>query len=487
MKRVYVCIDLKSFYASVECQERNLDPLDTNLVVADQSRTEKTICLAVSPSLKKYGIPGRARLFEVMEKIREINQARRKRNKNRNWTGKSVSEKVLKQDPTKELDLIIAPPRMKVYMEYSTKIYHTYLKFVAEEDIFAYSIDEVFCDITNYLKMYKATPRELLTKMIHTVYEETGITATGGIGENMYLAKVAMDIVAKHTEPNQFGVRIAELDEKSYRKFLWNHTPLTDFWRIGGKTAEHLAEKKIYTMGDIARVSLENEELLYKAFGINAEFLIDHAWGVEPCTIQDVKKYKPKVKSISSGQVLHKPYDYEHAKLIVKEMADNLILDLVEKELETDLIALQIGYDKESLAYYKGETMKDHYGRVVPKHAHSSLRLEEKTSSSKQLQQAFLTLYEKIVNKDLTIRRLNLAACNITKKGEGAKVKQLDLFSIEEEKEQEKKDQVKEDHLQKTLVELKKKYGKNSILKGMNLEEGGTAIERNRQVGGHKE
>ena len=494
MNKVYICIDLKSFYASVECKERGLDPLHTNLVVADDSRTEKTICLAVSPSLKKYGIPGRARLFEVIQKVREVNKERKQKNKNKPFTGKSYLEEELDSDFSKELDFVIAPPRMKYYMKYSTKIYDVYLKYVAPEDIFAYSIDEVFCDVTDYLKLYKVTPRELITKMIQSVYEETGITATGGIGTNMYLAKIAMDIVAKHAEPNSFGVRIAELDEMSYRKLLWTHRPITSFWRVGRGIAERLEKHHIYTMGDIARTSIENEELLYKLFGVNAELLIDHAWGWEPCTMQDVKKYKPKIQSLSSGQVLHRPYNYEQTKLIVKEMIDGLVLDLVSKELVTDQIVLEVGYDTENCKFYNGETTIDRYGRKIPKHAHGTIRLKEATSSTKEITSQTLKLFDEIINKDLFVRRLTVVAGNIQPAKEVAnkrKIEQLDLFSSGEEQEEERQEKKeadeKENNLQKTLLDIKNKYGKNSILKGMNLEEGGTAIERNRQVGGHKE
>lgn len=489
MKKVYICIDLKSFYASVECRERNLNPLNTNLVVADKSRTEKTICLAVSPTLKKYGIPGRARLFEVLQKVNEINKKRKIANNNKKFTGKSYYDDELEKDKTKELDLIIATPRMKYYMEYSKRIYSIYLRFIAPEDIFAYSIDEVFCDITNYLKTYKMTPKELITKMIKTVYEETGITATGGIGSNMYLAKIAMDIVAKHTEANEFGVRIAGLDEMLYRKLLWTHKPLTSFWRVGSGIAKKLEENHMYTMGDVARKSLEDEELLYKLFGINAEYLIDHAWGWEPCTMEQVKKYKPKINSISSGQVLHKPYNYEKTKLIIKEMTDNLVLDIANKNLVTEEITLEIGYDTENLKFYNGEITEDRYGRKIPKHAHGTIHLDEFTSSPKKILDATIKLYNRIINKDLLTRRIYVIAGNIKNKDLVKKervVEQIDLFTNYENKEKEKAAEEKEEILQNTLLSIKNKYGKNAILKGMNLEEGGTAIERNGQVGGHQ-
>ena len=494
MEKVYICIDLKSFYASVECKERGLDPLHTNLVVADPTRTEKTICLAVSPSLKKYDISGRARLYEVIQRVKEINKGRKEKNKNKPFRGKSYLEEELEKDSSLELDFIAAPPRMRYYMQYSTKIYDIYLRFIAPEDIFAYSIDEVFCDVTNYLKTYKMTPRELITKMIQTVYEETGITATGGIGSNMSLAKIAMDIVAKHAEPNEYGVRIAELDEMTYRKTLWTHTPLTSFWRVGKGTAARLAKHKLYTMGDIARASLEREELLYKIFGVNAELLIDHAWGWEPTTMKEVKSYRPKIQSLSTSQVLHKPYDYEHTRLIVKEMVDNLVLDLVSKSLVTDQIVLEIGYDVSNLKFYQGEVMKDFYGRTVPKHAHGTIRLPEATSSTKIISKAFINLYEEIIDKNLMVRKVTVVAGNLQRRGEVEKrprVEQLDIFHNAEEQEKERKQEKKtseeENNLQKALLQIKYKYGKNSILKGMNLEEGGTTIDRNRQVGGHKE
>ena len=375
-QRIYVSIDLKSFYASVECQERGLNPISTNLVVADSSRTEKTICLAVSPSLKSYGIPGRARLFEVVQKVKEVNIERKRKAPNQTFTGSSYDDIALKKNPDLELSYIIAPPRMSHYMKYSTNIYNIYLKWFSQEDIYVYSIDEVFIDITHYLKTYNMKARELITKVIQDVYENTGITATAGIGTNLYLCKVAMDIVAKHVEPNKSGVRIACLDEMTYRKLLWNHRPITDFWRVGKGYAKKLEKHGIYTMGDVAKVSIQNEELLYKLLGINAELLIDHAWGWEPVTLKHIKEYKPATNSISSGQVLHCPYNYEQTKLIVKEMTELLTLDLVEKNLVTNQIVLTIGYDIENLIdpfisnSYKGEITTDRYGRKIPKHAH---------------------------------------------------------------------------------------------------------------------
>lgn len=502
---IYIAIDLKSFYASVECKERGLDPLTTNLVVADASRTEKTICLAVSPSLKAYGIPGRARLFEVVQKVKEANARRIMKAPNRTFTGSSYDSNVLKDASELSIDYIAAPPRMAEYMKYSTRIYHVYLKYIAPEDIHVYSIDEVFMDITSYLKTYGLTPRELVKKMIQEVEETTGITATAGIGTNLYLCKIAMDIVAKHIPADQDGVRIAELDEKTYRSLLWNHRPLTDFWRVGRGYAKKLEENGLYTMGDVARCSLGktnefyNEDLLYKLFGINAELLIDHAWGWEPCTIADIKAYKPSVNSIGSGQVLHSPYNYEKARLIVREMTELLALDLVEKGLVTDQIVLTVGYDIENLMnperrqQYRGEVTTDHYGRKIPKHAHGTANLHRRTSSTKLITEAVMELYERIVNEELLVRRINLVANHVVDENspdDTNSFEQLDLFTDYEakrkEKEQEQVMLEKEKKLQKTMLEIKKKFGKNAILKGTNLEEGATTIERNKQIGGHK-
>ncbi len=499
MNRIYMCIDLKSFYASVECRERNLDPLDTNLVVADSSRTEKTVCLAVTPALKSYGIKGRARLFEVIQKVREVNYNRRKHTKNFKFTGKSFSDKELKNNNNLELDYIIAPPRMGLYMQYSTKIYDTYLRFVAPEDIYVYSIDEVFIDITDYLKTYQLSPKELVTKMIKEVYDRTGITATAGIGPNLFLCKIAMDIVAKHTEANEFGVRVAEIDEISYRKLLWKHKPLTDFWRVGQGYVKKLESHGIYTMGDIARCSIKNESLLYKLFGVNAELLIDHAWGYEPCTIKDIKAYKPSTNSISSGQVLHCPYNYKNTKTIVKEMTDLLVLDLVKKRVVTDQIILTINYDTECLTNpiiskkYHGEVTTDHYGRTIPKHSHGTINLDYKTSSTKIIMQKTEELFERIINKDLLVRKVNICFAKLEDESVYKRkpiFKQYDLFSNPEESdittEEELIEQKDERKLQETLLKIKERYGKNSILKGMNLEEGATTIDRNNQIGGHK-
>lgn len=499
LDKTYICIDLKSFYASVECRERGLDPFTTNLVVADESRTEKTICLAVSPALKSYGIPGRARLFEVIQKVNQINFERRRKAPSHKLEGESYNGIELKKNPNLKLSYIAAPPRMSYYMKYSTKIYNIYLKYVAPEDIYPYSIDEVFCDVTNYLKTYRMTARQLVTKMIQDVYEQTGITATAGIGSNLYLAKIAMDIVAKHVQPNANGVRIAELDEMSYRKILWNHRPLTDFWRVGKGYTRKLEANRIFTMGDIARCSINNEELLYKLFGINAELLIDHAWGYEPCTIKQIKAYKPTNNSISSGQVLHCPYNFDKAKLIVKEMTDLLVLDLVEKNLVTDQMVLTIEYDIENLTnqeirkLYKGEITEDRYGRKIPKHAHGTTNLKGQTSSTKIIVNAVMNLYDEIVNRNLLIRKINVTANHVideSKVNKNEKFEQLDFFtdyeSIKKEQEKERIKEEKEKNLQHAVLDIKRKYGKNAILKGMNFEEGGTTIERNKQIGGHK-
>ncbi len=493
MNKVYACIDLKSFYASVECVERNLDPIITNLVVADKTRTEKTICLAVTPSLKQYGLSGRSRLYEVYQKVKQVNRERRSKIKN-DFTNKSFNDIELKKDNNLELDFIIAPPRMKMYMKYSTKIYGIYLKYLAPEDIYVYSVDEVFLDVTNYLKMYKLTAEELVTKMILDVYKTTGITATGGIGTNMYLAKIAMDIVAKHIDANKEGVRIAYLDEMKYRKELWNHKPLSDFWRVGSKTEKRLAKYNIFTMGDIAKASIKYEDFLYKIFGINAELLIDHAWGWEPTTIKDVKSYKPLDNSLSNGQVLHIPYEYDKTKLIVKEMIELLTLDMIEKHLATNQIVLTIGYDIENLDKgYDGEIVKDHYGRPVPKPSHGTIRLENHSQSIKLIKEKTLELFERIINKELLTRRITIAVCNLKNEKYITNTnvyKQFDLFSNNEREDEinqkRKIDEEKEKQIGKAVLNIKNKYGKNSILKAMNLEEGGRAIERNSEVGGHR-
>ncbi len=493
-EKVYIAIDLKSFYASVECKERGLNPLTTNLVVADNSRTEKTICLAVTPSLKAYGIPGRARLFEVIQKVEEVNKQRRLNAPGHRFTCASYDDIALKKNKDLELSYIIAPPRMKYYMEYSAKIFNIYLKWFSQEDIFSYSIDEVFIDITHYLQTYKMTPRQLVTAVIKNVYEETGITATAGIGTNMYLCKIAMDIVAKHVDADENGVRIAGLDEKTYRKYLWSHRPLTDFWRVGKGISKKLEQNGMFTMGDVARMSEKNEELLYKLFGINAELLIDHAWGYEPCTIKSVKAYKPISNSLSLGQVLHRPYNYEETKLIVKEMTELLTLDLVKKELITSKLVLTIGYDVDNLKdeeiskRYYGEITLDRYGREVPKHAHGTINIDHKTSSTKIITKAVMELYERIMNKNLLTRRINISAEEVISENEYKSLKnyeQMDLFVDYNKIEKQRKKEKSEKELQKAVLNIKERYGKNAVLKGMNFMESGTTIDRNQQIGGH--
>ena len=504
-QRTYLCIDLKSFYASVECMERGLDPMTTNLVVADTSRTEKTICLAVSPSLKAYGIPGRARLFEVVQKVREVNAQRRLLAPGRKLNGETSDDPVLKKDPSLALGYIAAPPQMARYMEISTQIYNIYLKYIAAEDIHVYSIDEVFMDVTCYLAHYQVTARELAMRIIHDVLHSTGITATAGIGSNLYLGKVAMDIVAKHVSPDKNGVRIAELDEAAYRRILWTHRPLRDFWRIGRGYAKKLEELGLFTMGDIARCSLGKEtdylnaDLLFKQFGVNAELLIDHAWGWEPCTIAEIKAYKPQSNSVSVGQVLHCPYAFDKGKLIVREMAELMALDLVEKGLVTDVMVLAVGYDIENLSdptrrqAYKGAVTTDFYGRSVPKAAHGSANLGKWTSSTRLIVDAVMALYDRIVAKDLLVRRVNLAAGRLATESSLSAApaqEQLDLFTDYEalaiQRQAEADALASEKKLQHAMLEIKKKYGKNAILKGLNLEEGATTMARNKQIGGHK-
>lgn len=498
-QKYYLCIDLKSFYASVECIERDLDPMTTNLVVADESRTEKTICLAVSPALKSYGIPGRPRLFEVVQRVKTVNSERQRKAPGYKLLEKSCDVTELKQNPSLEIDYIIAPPQMAHYMEYSTIIYNIYLKYIAPEDIHVYSIDEVFMDVTNYLETYKLNAHDLAIKIIYDVLETTGITATVGIGTNMYLAKIAMDIMAKKMKADKDGVRIAFLDEHTYRKELWTHTPLTDFWRVGKGYAKKLEDNYMYTMGDIAEKSLTKvgEDKLYRLFGVNAELLIDHAWGWEPCEIKHIREYKPENKSIGSGQVLHCPYDYEKAKLIVKEMVELLVLDLVEKKFVTDQIVLTIGYDIENLKdnanEYKGEITTDMYGRKIPKHAHGTANIGRHTSSTILVMEKVMELYDRIVDPKLLVRRVNISANhivhedNVTKK---QSYEQLDLFTdyeqVQKDKEKEEKNLIKERAIQETTIKLRNRFGKNAILKGMNLQEGATTKDRNSQIGGHK-
>lgn len=499
-QRVYIAIDLKSFYASVECRERGLDPLDTNLVVADESRTDKTICLAVTPSLKTYGISGRARLFEVVQQVREANRGRLHDAPGHRFSGKSCFLSELTVNPTLEIDYLIAPPRMAYYMEYSSSIYSIYLKYIAPEDIIVYSIDEVFMDVTDYLFTYKLTAHELAMKIILDVLDTTGITATAGIGTNLFLAKVAMDIVAKHIPADKNGVRIAELDEMSFRRKLWTHQPLTDFWRVGRGYSKKLEEHGMFTMGDVARMSVHNEDLLYQLFGKNAELLIDHAWGWEPCTVEAVKAYRPSDNSLGSGQVLHCLYTAEKARLVLREMAEMLSLDLVRKKLVTNQIVLTIGFDIENLTdparrqLYTGPVVKDHYGRMIPKHAHGTERLETYTSSTKKIINVATTLFDKIVDANLLIRRINIVAGHVLPEDEAPNrsddCEQLDMFTdyaaVQAQRQKEEEELNRERKVQEALLTIKKRFGKNAILKGMNLQEGATAKDRNEQIGGHK-
>ena len=493
----YIAIDLKSFYASVECVARGLDALTTNLVVADARRTEKTICLAVSPSLKAYGIPGRARLFEVIQRTQQVNRERRRSAPGHVFSGSSYSDTELKSDPSLALGYIVAPPRMAYYMRYSAKIYEIYLKYVAPEDIHVYSIDEVFIDATAYLQTAGMTAREFAGTIMGDIYAQTGITATAGIGSNLYLCKVAMDIGAKHSPPDENGARIAELDEIGYRKTLWEHRPITDFWRVGKGYADKLAAVGLYTMGDIARCSLGkageyyNEDLLYRLFGVNAELLIDHAWGWEPCTIADIKAYRPRSNSIGAGQVLQCPYSFDKARLVVQEMAQGLALELVAKRLVTDQIVMTVGYDVENKDY-DGEYTTDRYGRRMPKHAHGTQNLERYTSSEKHISRAADTLFARIVDSKLLVRRIYLTAARVVAEGEGAKAapEQLDLFTdqraLEAQRQAEDEALAREKRRQQAVLAIKGKYGKNAILKGLNFEEGATAKERNETIGGHK-
>ncbi len=498
-KKVYIAIDLKSFYASVEAMERGLDPMSVNLVVADPSRTEKTICLAVSPSLKSYGVSGRARMFELIQQVKIANAYRREKAPHRRLEGKSYDDNELKSNPSLEIDYIVAPPRMALYIEYSARIYQVYLRHVAPEDIHVYSIDEVFIDATAYLRVNGMNARDFARMLIKEVLAETGVTATAGIGTNLYLCKIAMDITAKHMLADKDGVRIAELDEMTYRRTLWNHKPLTDFWRVGRGISERLDKYGIYTMGDIARASIRQEDLLYRLFGVNAELLIDHAWGYEPCTITDIKSYKPQSNSVSTGQVLQHPYDFEKARLIVREMADNLALDLVEKKLVTNQLVLVIGYDIENLTdasrrnAYKGEIKTDFYGRQVPKHARGTANLGRQTSSTRLIVNAATELFERIADRNLLVRRINITACGIIRENDVDRTEQPEQLSFFEDYEEKRRKRAEEDEalekerrMQEALVTIKHKYGKNAILKGMNFKEGATARERNSQIGGHK-
>ena len=506
-QRTYIAIDLKSFYASVECVDRGLPPLSTNLVVADVSRTEKTICLAVSPSLKAYGIGGRARLFEVVQRVREVNIERKKAaalkraGGSTSCSGKSFDDLELRRNPDLEVDYIAAPPRMAHYIEVSTKVYQTYLKYIAPEDIHVYSIDEVFMDVTAYLRMYKMTAHELAMKMIRDVLTTTGITATAGIGTNMYLAKVAMDIMAKKMPADKDGVRIAELDEMSYRRELWDYRPLTKFWRVGHGIAEKLAVYGIDTMGKIARVSVQNEGLLYRLFGVNAELLIDHAWGWEPCTIEAVKAYHPKTNSFSSGQVLQEPYTFKKARVVIRELAEGMALNLVSKRLVTDQLVLTVGYDAESLTRpeirdkYHGEITTNYYGKTVPKHAHGTFNFEKPTSSSRLIMDGATEIFNRCVNPDLLIRRLNLTTNHVVSETSASSTdnapRQLDLFTdyeaLEKQRQEEQAKLDKERRMQEAQLKIKQRFGKNAILRGLNFKEGATAKERNKQIGGHHE
>ena len=473
--RTYIAIDLKSFYASVECAERGLDALTTNLVVADESRTDKTICLAVSPSLKSYGIPGRGRLFEVKQRVREINAARARKAR---LTGESSDNTAVRMDPHLALGFEIAVPRMALYMEVSAKIYEIYLKYVSSEDIHVYSIDEVFIDATDYLPLYGLTAHELTRRMIQDVLDTTHITATAGIAPNLYLAKVAMDIEAKHSPADKDGVRIAELDERTYREKYWTHRPLTDFWRVGRGIAARLEANGMYTMGDVARCSLRSEEVLYRLFGVNAELVIDHAWGWEPCTMAAIKSYRPSGHSLSSGQVLSAPYPFEKGRIIVREMTDQLALDLVSKHLVTDQMILHIGYDTESLEGYKGDVEADWYGRSVPKPAHGSVNLGRQTSSTTLIADAVMDLYDRIVDRRLCIRRVYVVANHVIDESKVEGV-QLDLF-------EETVDTSRERSRQEAILEIRRKFGNNAILTGIDFEEGATTRERNNQIGGHR-
>ncbi len=484
MDKVFACIDLKSFYASVECVERGLNPLTTNLVVADLSRTNKTICLAVSPSLKSYGLSGRARLYEVVSKISEVNNKRRINNKGK-LTNKSYDDNVIKKDSSIIVDYITAKPRMSLYLKYSSDIYNIYLSTISKEDIYVYSIDECFFDLTNYLKLYKMTAEELVTKMIMEVYNKTGITATGGVGTNLYLAKIAMDIMAKHAKPNNSGVRIFYLDEYKYRKLLWDHKPLTDFWRVGKGYAKKLNDNSIYTMGDICRLSINNEDKLFKMFGVNAEILIDHAWGIEPCTIKDIKNYKPSSTSISTNQVLHEPYNKQEARIIAREMVYNLVLDMIEKNMKTNMVTLYIGYDIDNIKNgYTGTIKKDYYGRSVPKESTGRVNLDIYTSSNRIIESKVITLFDKICDDKLLIRRIGLSLANLIDNSKLTKRNvQLDLFSNKEINQIEEKE---ENNLEKSVIDIKKKYGKNSLLRGIDLLDKATTRDRNNQIGGHR-
>lgn len=513
-EHVYLAIDLKSFYASVECHDRGLDPLRTHLVVADEERTDKTICLAVSPSLKAYGIPGRARLFEVRQRLASVNAERTMLAPGGRLSGESCDSRDLEHSPRLKASMVIAKPRMAHYLEVSGRVYGVYLRYAAPEHIHVYSIDEVFIDATPYLRALGMGPHEMASAIVRDILAQTGITATAGIGTNMYLAKVAMDIVAKHMPADEDGVRVAELDEMSYRRLLWNHRPLTDFWRVGHGYSSKLEKLGLYTMGDVARASLnpQEEAKLYKAFGINAELLIDHAWGWEPTTIEYIKAYRPSTNSLSSGQVLKEPYDFDKGRLIVREMTELLVLDLVKKKLVTKQMVLTIGYDRESLKVmasgktmkdtvyavaktgkaYAGKVSADSYGRPHPSHAHGTENLKKYTSSTRKIMDTVMELYTKVVDPDLLIRRVNIAACGLISESAvpAEEPEQLSLFvdydTMQRERAEEAAADERERKLQQATLYLQSRYGKNAVLKGMNLQEGATTIERNGQVGGHK-
>ena len=495
-ERIYISIDLKSFFASVECVERKLDPLNANLVVADISRTEKTICLAVSPALKSYGVPGRPRLFEVVSLVDKFNAERIKNTNNYAFNGNSYLKNELDQNPNLKLSYIVARPRMALYIKYSTKIYNIYLKYVSSDDIHVYSIDEVFIDVTSYLKIYKMSGHDLAMMIVKDILKETGITATVGISTNMYLAKVAMDIVAKKAPADKDGVRIAYLDEKKYRELLWDHLPLTDFWRVGRGYSKRLDEHGLHTMGDIARCSIENESLLYEILGINAELLIDHAWGYEPCTISEIKKYRPESNSLSNGQVLKEPYSFDDARVVIQEMADSMALSLVEKKLVTNQIVINVDYDASNIngfSFYKGDLVYDRYNRKVPKWAHGTFNLDEYTSSSKLITDGVLNVFDRCVDKKLLIRKLNLCVNNVISKSKlkkHVKKMQLNLFDnyeiLDKQKEQVKQKLVREEKTQEAFIKIKNKYGKNAVLRGVSYKDKATAKERNEQIGGHR-
>ncbi len=493
-KRTYIAIDLKSFYASVECVERGLDPLTTNLVVADASRTEKTICLAVTPSLKQYGIGGRARLFEVVQRVRQVNNERRKKAPYWQLNGESTDDNELKAHAELAVTYHVAPPRMAYYIDYSARIYSIYMKYVAPEDIHVYSVDEVFMDVTNYLRTYKITAHELARRMIGHVLRETGITATAGIGTNLYLCKVAMDIVAKHIPADKDGVRIAELDEMSYRRQLWSHRPLTDFWRVGHGIAHKLEACGMQTMGDVARCSLTQEGLLYKLFGVNAELLIDHSWGWEPCTMAAIKAYRPKSNSFSSGQVLSEPYSFEKARVVMREMADAMALKLVSLRLVAHQVGIFVNYDTTSLKQnnYDGDIVSDYYGRPAPKPAHGGALLPHPTSSARLITETAMHIFDQVVNPKLMVRRLTITVNQVVdeEKVATSPSEQLNMFTdyeaVARQREAEQSALDKERRMQEAVLSIKRKFNKNAIFKGMDLEEGATARERNAQIGGHK-